>query len=318
MVFIICVVTYCFDTVQKRHDHLCSSIFSCFPVEIVRLIFEHSGRDSGKMASRLVGVCRLVQAWLLPVLYETLLLKWPENFHQISSTLTSGTSNSLARHVRHVSIQVQTVWNDESLSSDVAELLVVCQNLQSLYLDTMCLPLNIYVPGQAPHLTHLHCGSWGAWMTHDIMAFHALTHLRVDLSYNSAISPSWRPLLPPWKKLPRLTHLAVGCDQRTITSELHGLTSFLRGILSRPDMVMLVVTAWCCWSEVDPLVSEVFNKASDPRLCILMTQGRPTDASSVKEWEDAARGRQTIWNKAEMVIKRHQDKGRPGVAVGLL
>jgi len=79
-------------------------------------------------------------------------------------------------------------------------------------------------------------------------------------------------------------------------------------------MVMLVVTVWFC--SDDYLVSEVFRKAFDPRLCVLITQGRPTNISSVKEWEDGARGGHILWDKAEKVVKRYRDKGIPGVAVG--
>jgi len=308
----------------QPHELTCSN-FSCFPVEIVRLIFEHSGRDSGEMAARLVCVSNLVHTWLLPVLYETLVIKWPRDFHQLRRNIASNPQSTLALHVRHIRLQVQTVWNDSrearaALSSEVVELLVECRNVRSMYLNTMSLPLDYTSPDQLPHISELHCGSWAAWMTHDIMAFHSLTHLRVDLAFNFGVRASWMPLLPPSNKLPNLTHLAIGSDQRNTTSESTGTKDFLRGILLRPKIVMLVVMAWFCWSGSDDVISKVFADPgqSDPRLCVLMTQGCPGELSSVKEWEDAARGRGSIWDKAESAMRLNRERGRRQVAVGIL
>lgn len=57
----------------------------------------------------------------------------------------------------------------------------------------------------------------------------------------------------------------------------------------------------------------------DPRLCVLLLMSTPYDgSSSVQEWENEVHGRDSLWDEADAVMKRHREDGRKGVPVGLL
>jgi hypothetical protein len=295
--------------------------FSSFPVEVVRLIFEFSATESDRTASSLVRVSKLVHGWVLPILYETIVIERPEVFLHIVTIIPSGNHPHLAVLVRNVCISLPARFDDNLYQAtvfpwDVDKFLRACRNIQNLYIN------DTYTRFRYPmdchrHLRHLHCGSWDSWLNHDFLSFDSLTHLRVDLAYNSGIGPSWVPLLPPSTRLPNLTHLAIGTDRRNAASELRNASNFLRRVLARKGVVMVIMTIWFCWSESRSL-TEIFAGVSDPRLCVLMMLDSPHGGSSVREWEDEVQGRKSIWDKANVIMKQHREGGGQGVAMGNL
>jgi len=120
------------------------------PVDI-----EHAGRDSGDMHPNSSGMCRLVHAWLPPCCTKPV-LRWARKLTGSAASLTSAPSNSLARYVRHISIQYRLCADDDLLSR-TSQSSGRVPDLQSLILDTLCLPSISTFRIRPPRLTHLHC-----------------------------------------------------------------------------------------------------------------------------------------------------------------
>ncbi|KAF8511001.1 hypothetical protein BU17DRAFT_97599 [Hysterangium stoloniferum] len=294
-----------------------TSILSLLPVEIVREILEVSARDSGQTAARLVQVSSLVRCWILPILYETIIIEnarqciqiWG-NFLRDEARPDAVPLSSLVRNIGlHASRTLETrewlfgVFNDAGIPMSLAEEVTVTSllhsftNARNMYINTALACFDLSSPGHHPlaQLTQLHCGSWDSWLgfSSNLDTFPALTHLRVDIIYNTGLSRSWTALQAPSRHLPNLTHLAFGMDSRCKAPELRATAVFVRDILARPGMVMVIVTAWFSWSK--KRVVEVFSGLDDPRLFIIHDPGAPNEQSSVVEWEAQARGQKCMW-----------------------
>lgn len=299
-----------------------SSIFSHFPVEVVRLIFELSAISSDRTAASLVRVSKLVHSWVLPILYETIVVEHPWRFLNATSTLSSSSAGVASQHnlaslVRNICINASPAMPFPRI---INVLLCLCSNLHNLYINDTHAPFR-YPTGCHQHLKHLHCGSWDSWLNHDFLSFDSLTHLRVDLAYNNGIDSSWVPLLPPSQSLPHLTHLAIATDMRSAVSELRLTANFIRRILAtRQGITLLILTVWfCAPEESSSKLSQIFAASNDPgRFCILTMLDSPHHGSSAREWQDEVRRGKSIWDKATAVIKRHEENGAWGIAIGTL
>ncbi|KAF8586575.1 hypothetical protein K439DRAFT_946847 [Ramaria rubella] len=286
------------------------SIFSLLPVELVRAIFEVSARDSSHAAAQLVRVSKMVHIWVLPILYETVVIRRREDFQLLESNLASPPPGVSLQHlIRNVCLSFPPIPAIEGRA--ITLFLQSCAQLQSMYLNDMDDILGtIHLPLHHKLLKHIHCGS-AFWLIYDVLRFDNLTHLRVDRVYNNGSSRVFAPLIPPSKMLPHLTHFAIGTDSRNSMPEQRGTANFLQDVLARPGMRMLVVTAWYTWSR--QIMNDAFASVNDRRLCILTVPNSPDHDSSMNGWQEGVRGRQSIWDKADAVIRQHRG---PGIAIG--
>ncbi|KIJ35738.1 hypothetical protein M422DRAFT_34533 [Sphaerobolus stellatus SS14] len=355
------------------------TIFSLLPAEVVRLILDHSARDSSQAAARLLRVSKLVHTWVLPTFYETLVINvaarndlqacndivsgWHTRFlnlqsrspgYEDSSYVDKGLKDSkrYASSLKNICLTIPLntagipIMASYSVVSallalhitrdqlkDVRQLIRESKQIENLYIDVALDELGMRGPqGGGMHammtpistsswlsmgafglgtalgesLTHLHCGSWEAWISASryLGLLMNLTHLRVDVAYNTGILGSFLPLLSKRKKvLPLLTHFAVALDSRSGRQELKGMADFVAGILRRREVVQVVLMAWFCWETTRTGVMDVLSvvENSEGRLGVIDMTGCADLGRSVKEWEDEARGKRCIWDEAIQV-----------------
>jgi len=150
----------------------------------------------------------------------------------------------------------------------------------SLYLDTLCLPLNIYVPDQAPRLTHLHCASWGAWrpMTLWLSTLSPTSastcHTTTRSAFVEAASSAMEEIAAshPLGNWMRPAHPRIRIARHYVFHTRHPGST--RNGHARCDSLVLFRRLPCLRGLQESVRS---------RLCVLITQGRPTNISSVKE-----------------------------------
>jgi len=310
------------------------SVFSRLPVELVRLILEASGRDCSKSAARLLRVSRLVHSWILPIVYETLVIDitsqrslracrditrgWHMRFHPgplsffdslKNICLSTPNATGVASYDVFGAVMAPGITRDQQ--QDILCLFHDCTNISNLYIDisldnvsrsgTLSPKLGAFGLGGnlGTSLTHLHCGSWDAWMSTSryLADLPSLTHLRIDVAYNTGIFGSFLPLVYRTHYLSRLSHFAVAFDSRSGPHELRGAADFADSILRRPHIKSVVLMAWYCWETTRGRLLKIFGDATDPRLTILEMGGCADVRESVKEWEAGVRGKGGIWNE---------------------
>lgn len=310
---------------KKQTD---SSPFGSLPVELVRFIVEFAARADSLSASRLVRVSRAVRSWALTLLYETLVITSPRQCILLHQRLSS--SRILAQSVKNISIRICEEDCDpyrcttnafpgvettaQGMSPGIFQFALVslfqlCQNVSNISLTlpldrvfrvAACYPMLFQSPTiYTTRLTELHCASWDAWVyfSNHLHLYTSLTHLRVDLVYNSGLGNSWSPILrDPNRMLPNLTHLAFAFDCRSSPSEYFYLTTFGKTLLKRERLESLVVLGWYCWDSTK--FSDALSNIKNPRLKALPFPGCLDETACFVEWNSGARGDGSVWDRA--------------------
>jgi hypothetical protein len=98
-------------------------------------------------------------------------------------------------------------------------------------------------------------------------------------------------------------------------------------ILKRQRMHMVVISAWYCWNSTSGGIRKAFLNAVDDdaevvtyeKVCILGMSGSLDGRISVKEWENEARGKKSIWSRAQELLDvqaRSKETEGQGIAMG--
>lgn len=309
------------------HELQLNSPFASFPVELVRSILELAGRADSLSASHLVLVSRPVHDWILPILYETLVISNAHQCQALYRTLSS--SPALARCVKNISVRVyegdcdpyrttvvtsfrQPVHDGSSFQHALASIIQACHNVSNLSLTLSLDRLFRAAALEQCHtlytcrLTRLHCASWDAWVYFSQHAhlYPNLTHLRVDTAYNGGLSDSWTSIIHnPTAILPNMSHLAFSFDSRSSPSEFSHMATLVKSLLSRRTRVLqsLVVLGWYCWDDGSVKFADAMSSGgvTDSRVRVVTSPLCLDEKVCLQEWSDDARGESgDIWERA--------------------
>lgn len=301
-----------------------SSPFAFFPVELVRSIFELAGRADSLCASQLVLVSHPVHDWILPYLYETLVISNAAQCQTLLQTLS--TSPALAQYVKNISIQVYegdcdpyrttvVAYNRQSSHNSfqhaLASILQACQNVSNLSLtlslDRLFREATLeeqYHTLYTSRLTHLYCASWDAWLYFSQHAhlYPNLTHLRIDTAYSSGVGDSWSSIIcDSTIILPNMTHLAFSFDSRSSPSEFSHMATLVKLLLSRRSRTLqsIVVLGWYCWDDGRAKFGEAMRGVTDSRVRVVTSPLCLEEKVCLREWNDDARGESgDVWVRA--------------------
>lgn len=289
------------------------SSFALLPAEMVRLVLECAARDSSQTAARLLRVSKLVHGWIQPIFYDILIISLSTYRKRVLEKLPA----PYASCVRHVCITfpadihpsphlpalfypsyLHVLRRTADLGPDIRRILDAAMHLSHLYID-ITLPAAF-----SPTLTHLHCGSWEAWLCagRHIASLASLTHLRIDVAYNTGNASSFACLLA---LTARLSHLAIALDSRSGPHELRSAAKFAQAMGTHVPFV--VVSAWYCWASTSEGVRDAFRGMPSGKVCVLGMEGSPDRDMSVKEWEEEARGGKSIWSRANDVLRSQKE-----------
>lgn len=292
--------------------------FALLPAEIVRLVLECAARDSSQTAARLLRVSKLVHGWIQPLFYDILIISLSTYRKRVLEKLPA----LYASWVRHICITfpadihpsphlpalfypsyLHVLQRTADLGGDIHRILDAAGHLSHLYID-----ITLPAAFNSPALTHLHCGSWEAWLCagRHIASLASLTHLRIDVAYNAGNASSFACLLA----LTRLSHLAIALDSRNDPHELRSAAKFARAMGTRVPLV--VVSAWYCWASTSEGVRDAFRGMPE-NVCVLGMEGSPDRDMSVKEWEEEARGGKSIWSRANDVLRSQKENVAMGI-----
>lgn len=336
-----------------------TSIFALLPIELVRLVLEFSAQESSQTAARLLRVSKVVNEWVHPLLYETFVLDVSTLGKFFMPQYDNGTSiiisppKSFAPWVRNMCINFpDTEQAGPHLSflnpghayvynkQDVYDFIKACIHVSNLYLDIGLDDFRSYIdmpaavsrfppPSLSTTLTHLHCATWESWLftSRFLELLPSLTHLRLDITYDTSI---FRTFMPVFHRssfvLPSLTHFAIGADSRSGGNQLRATANLARTVSMRQGMHMIVISAWYCWDSTSETIQQAFLETAEEagavmkeKVCILEMGGSLDGGVSVKEWENEARGKQSIWSRARKLLDvqaRGRTSERQGIAMG--
>ncbi|TBU33909.1 hypothetical protein BD309DRAFT_955150 [Dichomitus squalens] len=300
------------------------SVFSNLPVELVRDIFEHAAHSDRATARSLALVSSAVRHWTNPILYYTVILSSTRSLRAFADAISSKPSDFVRTRVRNLGIF--TLGPIPSIH----RILSACAGAQNVACG---FPLPAYKLSQGDsalqglthpreqHLLGVACrDGWDASLVN-----RTVTHLRIQLPSFDSSRPD-RPFAfsdgagpeSGWDRLealPALTHLAVvyrptgAVPPAAIVPHLAGLLpSSLSpkgegGLPALQLILVQVVGARKDASFAAEAVAALNAAAVSASRRALRIVAEHAPLSVVRQWEDAVKGGQSMWESAEAVVR---------------
>ncbi|EJF65399.1 hypothetical protein DICSQDRAFT_99203 [Dichomitus squalens LYAD-421 SS1] len=286
------------------------SIFSNLPVELIRDIFEHAAHSDRATARSLALVSSAVRHWTDPILYHTVVLSSTRSLRAFVDAISSRPSDFVRTRVRNLGIF--TLGPIPSIH----RILSACAGAQNVACG---FPLPAYKVSQGDsalqglthpreqHLLGVACrDGWDASLVN-----RTVTHLRIQLPSFDSSHSGWDRL----EALPALTHLAVvyrptgAVPPAAIVPHLAGLLpSSLspKGEGGLPALQLILVQVVGARKDASFAAEAVaaLNAAAvsaSGRALRIVAEHAPL--SVVRQWEDAVKGGQSMWESAEAVVR---------------
>ena len=295
--------------------------FSNLPVELVRDILEHAAHSDRATARNLTLVSSSVRRWTDPILYKTVILSSARALRAFVTAIANKPADFVRTRVHNLGIF--TIGPIQSID----RVLSACAGVQSLACS-FSLPSYKQAHGPAAlqaltqpreqHLLGIACrDGWDASLVGT-----TVTHLRIHLSSFDSSRPDcpfafsdgagddagWARL----KALPTLTHLAVVYRPSGTIAPSSIIPHLARlfpsphhedGLLALELLLIQVVGAKKDTSFCEEAVKELNAVAETAGGVALRIVAEPAPLSATKQWEDAVRGGNSVWGKAEVVVQ---------------
>ncbi|KAF8589715.1 hypothetical protein K439DRAFT_1520173 [Ramaria rubella] len=276
-------------------------LFHSCPIEIVREIFELTARDSSASACSLALVSKDVREWVVPYLYQTIVITKPSHIESIISNSRSlpGSSRFLAQHTQNLAFawaeeNKVSIWDDDVMQG-IVWLLRACRGIRTLLIDFQVYALQLIgLMAALPLLERIHCLDSSPPLPKALATriSHLNTRVHSVSELQSHLLSAWGfPLCFP----PLLTHLGyhvVVFDR----DDCKAVLDIASKILQTGSISKLVITFAHSGRGWSLLSGQRF--ATDPRLCLLLSGTLRKDV--LRDWEMEARGGCGIWNRESL------------------
>ncbi|KAI0743912.1 hypothetical protein C8Q80DRAFT_1220728 [Daedaleopsis nitida] len=296
-------------------------VFSNLPVELVRDILEHAAHSDRATARNLTLVSSSVRYWTDPILYHTVILSSARSLRAFAAAIANKPADFVRTRVHNLGIF--TVGPIQSID----RVLSACAGVQSLACG-FSLPSYQQAHGPAAlqaltkpreqHFLGTACrDGWDASLVGT-----TVTHLRIHLSSFDSSRPDcpfafsdgagaeagWARL----KALPTLTHLAIVYRPSGVTAPAAIIPHIARlfpsvhhdDALPQLQLVLVQVVGArkdaSFATEAVKTLNAAAIAAGGPALRVVVEHA---PLSAAKQWEDAVRGGQSVWDAAEAVVQ---------------
>ncbi|KAI1784088.1 hypothetical protein LXA43DRAFT_247092 [Ganoderma leucocontextum] len=296
-------------------------VFSGLPVELVRDIFEHASHSDRGTARNLTLVSSAVRRWTDPILYRTVILSSARSIHAFVGAISNKPADFVRARVRNLGIF--TLGPVQSIH----QILFACAGAQNVACG-FSLPAYQQSQGNSAlqgltrpreqHLLGVACrDGWDASLVNP-----TVTRLRIHLSSFDSSRPDCPFTFtdeagrePGWdrlKALPALTHLAIVYRPTGATPPAAIIPYLARllpngnsedGLPSLQLILVQVAGAKKDASFADEAVKALNAAAVSAAGSALRIVAEHAPLSVVRQWEDAVKGGQSVWERAEAVVR---------------
>lgn len=296
-------------------------VYSSLPVELVRDIFEHAAHSDRATARNLSLVASAVRRWTDPILYRTVILSSARSIRAFVDAISNKPADFVRARVRNLGIF--TLGPIQSIH----RILFACAGAQNVACG-FSLPAFQQAQGNSAlqgltrpreqHLLGVACrDGWDASLVNPMV-----THLRIHLSSFDSSRPD-RPFAfsdgagqdPGWdrlKALPALTHLAIVYRPTGATvpaAIIPHLVNLLpnggsgEGLPSLHLILVQVAGAKKDASFAEETVNALNAAAVAAAGSALRIVAERAPLSVARQWEDAVKSGQGVWDGAEAIIR---------------
>ncbi len=295
-------------------------VFSSLPVELVRDIFEHAAHSNRGTARNLTLVSSAVRRWTDPILYRTVILSSARSIRAFVDAISNKPSDFVRARVRNLGI-----FTHGPVQS-IHRILSACAGAQNVACG-FSLPAFQQAQGNSAlqgltrpreqHLLGVACrDGWDASHVNP-----TVTHLRIHLSSFDSSRPDCPFAFsdgagqePGWdrlKALPALTHLAIvyrptgAIAPAAIVPHLARLLPGNSGdeLPSLQLILIQVAGAKKDASFAEEAVKALNAAAVSAAGSALRIVAEHAPLSVARQWEDAVKGGQSVWEGAEAVVR---------------
>lgn len=296
-------------------------VFSNLPVELVRDIFEHAAHSDRDMARILTLVSSAVRRWTDPILYHTVILSSSRSIRAFVDAISNKPADFVHARVRNLGIFTlgPVLSIHRILSTCIGAHNVACGFSLLAYQQSQgSSALRGLIRPREQHLLGVGCrDGWDASLVNP-----TVTHLRIHLSCFDGSRPNcpfafsngvgqetgWDRL----KALRALTHLAIVYRPTGTTPPTAIIPHLIRllpnggtegGLPSLQLILVQVAGAKKDASFAEEAVNglnaaAVSTGGNAPRI---VAEHAPL--SVARQWEDAVKGGQSVWERAEAVVR---------------
>ncbi|PIL36104.1 hypothetical protein GSI_01764 [Ganoderma sinense ZZ0214-1] len=296
-------------------------IFSDLPVELVRDIFEHAAHSDRTMARSLTLVSSAVRRWTDPILYRTVILSSARSVRAFVDAISNKSADFVRARVHNLGI-----FTPGPVQS-IHRIVFTCSGAQNIACG-FSLPAFQQAQGNSAlqgltrpreqHFLGVACrDGWDASFVNP-----AVTRLRIHLSSFDSSRPDcpfafsdgagqdsgWDRL----KALSALTHLAIVYRPTGATSPaaiIPHLASLLpnggsgEGLPSLQLIIVQVAGAKKDASFAEEAVKALNAAAVSAAGTALRIVAEHAPLSVARQWEDAVKGGQGVWEGAEAIVR---------------
>ncbi|TFK90587.1 hypothetical protein K466DRAFT_583622 [Polyporus arcularius HHB13444] len=301
-------------------------VFSNLPVELVRDILEHAALSDHATARNLTLVSSAVRHWTDPILYNTVVLSSARSLRAFLAAIANKPSDFVRTRVHNLGIftvgPVQSI--DRVLTACAGVRSLACGfSLPSYKQSQGVAALQSLAQPREQHLLGVACrDGWDASLVGP-----TVTHLRIHLTSFDSSRPDcpfafsdgpgqdsgWARL----KALPALTHLAVvyrpsgSTPPTTIIPHLARLFQSPTNEDGLPALELVLIQIVGARKD-----AAFFGGAVNALNDAAVSAGGPAHRivaelapqSAARQWEEAKRGGECLWDRAEAVVRSRLEK----------
>ena len=246
-------------------------------MELVQVIFHTAAKQEKSTALNLVRVCKAARLWVIPIIYETVILDNPSAV-RFESMLRMPSSDGLVSFVKY--LRASCLPNVDILSRRCSKITAMAlANYDVHHLNRL----------ELPSLTHLTISGFLSYshFTSNMSIFATITHLRFTNDV---------PRLPDdfATAMPNLTHFACCyCLSKVSQHRELELDKCLRIVLAAPEIRVALVYLKNQTSRLaEDSVADI-GAAHDPKVVIALAEELPG------EWQNPSPTYDPLWTFAE-------------------